>query len=891
MAIGKSMSVNVAKLLNDHLDKFYKENPFVFLVSGSNSSDGIGDFIHIYDFFKYYKNQFSDDHRIKVKGMCQLWDDKLKIIKNIYGQDFFEETKEQNFDRFWKMKSGTFGKYEINDEEKFHAEKDFVMHSYPEKYINYGIMPPFGIDSEAIINVSVPICFGWSSPSTGDLLARSKDGTYIHSILEYGKYNKDIKVHEKNVPQQSMGVLNDQVGIKFDPLLVNASNLTNEEKILLLNTIDNKKIITVLQNDLYNSNAFLCCGYIQSESSSHDFAKLSATLSNEHQNIYLFINKNHFHDGDKLKIDEKFVNYLKKINIGQIELIDNEGNILNKIIIDDCSEKMLRLVDFSGISENDKKILLSLSECVAASGDNSISEMIATKKFPFLAVPSWKKMFVNQIIEDIQNRFPQYNELICYLKMQGVLFKRLDCMEIEAGPVDIFSPNRDEKNNKLDALYKHRKKVPFFLEHHDAILQQWQMYCDYLIAYKNVEKALDRIADHAVIKSILNKGEKDELETLCFLHETILLSTLEGDDSALLKDILNILPIDTSLTCWNALLKKCIDMNAGNCFDVLASSKFFVAHLNTTAHIMSDILFEGFSKKLSPKAISFVESIGQESKVTDLVLTTCQDYYNKFIKQQHEQEAQILSSHESDKNFHLLCKISVITMFAIRINDSAILFQSPEWLLLQDINDENLRLIVPEIEKTIFVHFTKLNEHSLPPVIVEEKITVIEDKQDTILATDSALIDRIISTQSVDLPIKADDIISKTIIKDSQPTYQLTFFAPPKKMNLNINLMTKSKYIDFSYHYTINGVTIPGHAEIKREERLVDNIKLNLFHLLNSIVEKFGTDNIDIASTIRSDNCTRCSHSQSLNNFKENVINNVANEFAGKEQSAFCVLQ
>jgi len=39
----------------DYLYGYTKENPFKIIVAGLNLDDGIGDFVHLYDFYMYLK--------------------------------------------------------------------------------------------------------------------------------------------------------------------------------------------------------------------------------------------------------------------------------------------------------------------------------------------------------------------------------------------------------------------------------------------------------------------------------------------------------------------------------------------------------------------------------------------------------------------------------------------------------------------------------------------------------------------------------------------------------------------------------------------------------------------------------------------------------------------
>ena len=72
MPIGESAQQQaLRRLIHLHLNTHYAppHQPFEILVIGRNLSDGIGDFLHVYDFYKILTKAFKDDPRIFINGI------------------------------------------------------------------------------------------------------------------------------------------------------------------------------------------------------------------------------------------------------------------------------------------------------------------------------------------------------------------------------------------------------------------------------------------------------------------------------------------------------------------------------------------------------------------------------------------------------------------------------------------------------------------------------------------------------------------------------------------------------------------------------------------------------------------------------------------------------
>lgn len=438
-------------LLNDHLNKYYnQENPLKITLLGEMADDGsIGDFTHLSDISKFYKKHYEKEP-IQFQTIS-IVNDRLPRIKDIYKDQLPESLTFIERERF-------------GEEKKAQSQKMK--------------------DQDGIINVSCAL-----DDHAAELITLAKpESAFVQSICEYHHEVKDEEAKDVYVAEDVpyiydeiyMGATGKGKGIKINENIQRLSS-DEQQKPSLLDSISKKGLLETLLNKQsaqeYLKSHSIACGYMQNQSDMERFILTAANATTKK------------HIDMVLSVPLVSAKRLNEQGIS-VEFVRNSGAIAlqSPVVTDEKKQetvKSVRLIYLSGTTEADKEKWMGLSDCVAASGDTSFSELISSRKFPVIA-PYYKNGSIQEgIISELENKIPKPTELIHYLKI---------------------TVHETEK----DIL----KVCEYAREHYDVILKQWQAYCDEVIEKRNVANYLPTMVDNVIIASIFRKGEEKEMERL-----------------------------------------------------------------------------------------------------------------------------------------------------------------------------------------------------------------------------------------------------------------------------------------------------------------------------------------------------------------------------------------
>jgi len=657
MPIGISLDPILASLLRYHLKKHYSDKPFSILVFGTNYVDGIGDFIHTWDFYKFLAGYLKDIPQIQVSGICRSNEKKMQVIRQVFKDDLaaHDVVVINSFEEPDNIREGSF-----------------VLCNY-EKH--YGMLP-HTMNLQAIINVSLPL---------NHFIANYvPDNAAVISILEYGTRSKKTSLGEKIINEASMGILPHQMGIKIDLWLAEKSK--SEKEPALLAALDNRtlliKILEASQSpETWHARTFMGCGYLQTKEHSYGFVLTSLALASN-RNADLFVNHEFFKDGND-NVSEEFLQILKGKNIDGVELVSNNGSTIQKIRLSENEPpRMLRLINFSGISENDKKILLALSGCVTGSGDTSITEIISTGNFPFFAVRSTKDDFMHQMIGDIKNRHPEFRELIQYLE------------------------STDPRNIT-------EEMTQFIQDNHEAIAQQWREYCWFLVSHRDVRDNLVRLVDRAIIESIIRMGDPDELNRL-----TPFLQTLTEEDTRRnrLFDLLIGVESPENNACFTSAKRNWPENEPFPILELVTG--WLRPHLFSRAYLSVLAKQPSFMQQLDdiiPRVLGAIAACNPDSNQlldseeswlaglsADVEMTNFIFSKFKFLSERKSDNRLFQAVDKLDiKDSQLLCKVAALAFLSVRARNAHVLLQSPEWHHAITSNQPGVLNFIKDIAETL----------------------------------------------------------------------------------------------------------------------------------------------------------------------------------------------
>ncbi len=654
-------------IIEEHLTKYHKppSKPFSLLLINTNLNDGLGDFLHNYDFYKYLCKRFAGDNRVVVSGLCFITKNKLDVVNRIYKEDFATHPIVQITSPI--KQDIELGSFVLCDQE-YSGELDYAT------------------DANAVINISVLLQRDNTSKSRFSNIVidyiESKIGTrnqpQFFSLLEYGSMHEGCisTVCGEEITEYAMGVRSYQAGIKFIPTLLEA----NAEKAAIQIKEQNN---TVLQQFLldHHDNTFVGFGYLQSAEHTLKFALAAARIAQK-DNINLYINHQFFKNNNTYEPANQTLNdlidNLKKITrISQIEFLSNAGECLHCISLDTDTKtqhdtlRVLRLINFPGTTETDKMHILALSDMVGASGDTSMSEMISSRKFPFFAVPPFHKLdFVYQIIGDLRYKFPEFKECIQYIE-QG----------LPGGTYDYY-PYLDFARNNAK-----------------IIGEQWAEYCQYLAEHCNVENTIDHLFEEAVIHEMAIIGSDEEKTAIIPIQQSIstkkisdrkLFAIIRCDEDRKFSEPKKKIIFQQKVADWGlengvfpivelAMGSLPTLMNQRRSFEELTDTPFFIDGLDKLTPLLLNAVDSYSIKKLTDRYTSWLQPLSNDIKFAILILDKL---YNIACSSSPQQGIGLFSATQMvayNNDCRLLCKATLLAFLALRVGRPDILCKSKEW--------------------------------------------------------------------------------------------------------------------------------------------------------------------------------------------------------------------
>lgn len=466
---------SLRQLLDFHLHKHYNtEHPLKITMMAAMHS-GMGDFIHLFDYYKFYINNYK---ALPIKFKCYAdVNEHFEKIKKIYCDQLPKA--------LYELDPSEFSKEKI-------LQSDLVVctEETARNYLNFSFEAPIAAleNQDGIINISLPMLGRYIVYMQGIQPSHA----LIQSSCEYYDKGEPLYIGSTVIQpnffydEAFMGVGEKAKGIKIYNAIYQFSQMDEKEKAGLIDSLENKKLAEKLKSGSteqdYLKTHSVSCGYMQTSKDTTKFI-LTTMAINKKDQIDIFINT------DQIEIDDLKLK-LKSFGVSSIEIINNSGEVINKVSLSDGETKdfkdtkTLRLIHFPGISEPDKDKWIGLSDCVAASGDSSLSELISSRKFPVFThykAGDMQKSFIAKL----QKKEPLPKELITYLEMT-------------------LSRSKDAESNTIE----------YVQNHHTKILTQWQDFCDDVIKNKNVEAHQHQLIDNTIIASIFRKGDQIEIEQL-----------------------------------------------------------------------------------------------------------------------------------------------------------------------------------------------------------------------------------------------------------------------------------------------------------------------------------------------------------------------------------------
>lgn len=370
------------------------------IVCTHNMSDGIGDFIHALHAFNDIK-RIGSKHKIKLIVNTHL--SRLGMIIKVLTLNFPEETQGTRWiavsldDQIPEL-------IEKNIKNIIDVDIDLIDIVLA---CNSQINSPIKLESNLSIKNFLQNTYFILNVSTRfneSIIYHSLDlvpkNCQIHSFLEYYQFrlsNVSCGIHEK-----SMGIQENEIGLKLRSSLFNrAKGYGETNKTLVLRElsptilakimgVEPNEFITITDEQVkrHFSNKLLAIGYLNNTS--------------KHAPSYFF---------------HVLLGFAQCKNIHHIDVILPNGKPEPYENINDLSDFTIKVSDkqygqgpitlniitLDMISFRDMDILVSASDCVAGSGDNSFSDAFACKQIPFFSLAIYKMTAMEYLIDYIDN--------------------------------------------------------------------------------------------------------------------------------------------------------------------------------------------------------------------------------------------------------------------------------------------------------------------------------------------------------------------------------------------------------------------------------------------------------------------------------------------------------
>ena len=371
----------LVNLLRSHLKRRAEvEDKLQILLYTFNAKEGIGEYIHLLDFFLYYREVIKDYPEIDLRALCLVAPEKIADIRRQleYGKDL---SKDDIY--IAQLSEGPFDeKLAINRSFIFWVEdgklEQSVLDARRKPLINFTQRH----SASVLISMKISVAclrdilthnhiFAYMAPSTCYRQAINQMGHRPYFRGSNGPIEcKAPSSYMILADSLGMGVNGEyHAGIKFNREILShvSSGKSSSE---LLDSLEDKyllgKLLRGLTTTEFIENNHLYFAYLQSEYHTEYFLRTTLALSNKPQTV-IIMNQNHWNQ-------QIFASWVKM-----------------------TAAHSARCLNLNGMSEYDKNILEAISEMDGSSGDSShsaqISGALGFPKFPFFQARPWSVFF------------------------------------------------------------------------------------------------------------------------------------------------------------------------------------------------------------------------------------------------------------------------------------------------------------------------------------------------------------------------------------------------------------------------------------------------------------------------------------------------------------------
>lgn len=507
------------------------KSPLRILTNSVNIADGIGDYNNQLDFNIWLEELFSGFDNIILSSITFFEAPRNnELPKETLAAKI---TPERLHSKLLLIESGSQFKAISFDSQKMF----YVPQTVYKNIIKPSELPSNLEKIDFFLNMATPI---FSNRPSYQLYEQLSRGCLIQSRTEYGIYHSaSLSSDDKICREIPMGVRSYETGIKFYPSLQKSckENNTLEKKIELFDGVENKAIQKAIggmdKSEFIRSHGF-AFGYLQSKSYSIEFVlMMSAIFRNDNKEGIFIINLDHFNEVVK---ENFFQVLLKSHGISQIKMIDSQANVESILLDEENKGKRLTLINFRGMSNEDKNKMITLSYAVGGSGNTSFSEMISSEKLPFIQCIHWVTNFYKSFVKQLSeyNVFePELTEDLLkgrYVELEdGRLGVKKNISKLSENDKLLYQylilqMKLVNDNNKVHKILgpelKGKDHIEILMDFVSRegnlakIMEAWGRYCSFLEEKRNTYNDLIDMVVTAIVMKEFELASEEELEEL-----------------------------------------------------------------------------------------------------------------------------------------------------------------------------------------------------------------------------------------------------------------------------------------------------------------------------------------------------------------------------------------
>ncbi len=440
-----------------------REEPLVIVLYNYNFPHGIGDYKNFIDYYTWTKTIFEGCSNVRIKAIGLVSNERSTQARVILPDHLQQEIYWQDINADWDLAKGFDA--DINIFTGFSGKlSQEIVDQIKSSIVRNEKLKTLLDKATFLLNIATPL-----ASSHNLILDFIPDSCTIHSRLEYETsiaLDSDKPTTTRNFTEDKMGISPEAVGIKFDEALYEMEQtekkphllLTLENKLLQKNLLELKEdeVLTESRVEQYVSDTAIGIGYLQNDEGLKTFINMALAIYNaRYTKIDLIIPTKYF-DASKFKM------LFDKYGVGTVEVINADGKI-HSSEVNKYRKLRLRVFEFSGISDRDKRALTVVSDLTAGSGDNSFSDV---KGFPFFYMPAFKQGFMRSFIKYIEKQ-----KDICWNDMLERYLDSLLKFRI-GGTMNMLFSSSDSVDAFDFAALNYRKIKEAFMQVKNRIYQQ-----------------------------------------------------------------------------------------------------------------------------------------------------------------------------------------------------------------------------------------------------------------------------------------------------------------------------------------------------------------------------------------------------------------------------------